>query len=69
MISSALIRGVPRISHYDLDATLSQMIDHVINRALKTVERGTTVARDVQGIQTKVDRQPTTKQQERSITT
>ena len=44
MISSALIRGVPRVSHYDLDATLSQMIDHVMNKALKMAERGTEVA-------------------------
>ena len=34
MVSSALIRGVPTISHYDLDATLSQIIDHVITKAL-----------------------------------
>jgi 2-phosphoglycerate kinase len=39
MISSALIRGVPRIAHYDLDATLSQIIDHVIEKALRIVER------------------------------
>jgi hypothetical protein len=39
MISSALIRGVPSIAHLDLDATLSQIIDHVIAQALKTVER------------------------------
>jgi 2-phosphoglycerate kinase len=44
MISSALIRGVPRVSHYDLDATLSQMIDHVMNKALKMAERGTEAA-------------------------
>ncbi|CAN5621219.1 hypothetical protein BH24ACT26_BH24ACT26_15970 [soil metagenome] len=38
MISSALIRGVPAISHYDLDATLSQIIDHVIVKALTRSE-------------------------------
>jgi 2-phosphoglycerate kinase len=40
MTSSALMRGVPIISHYDLDATLSEIIDHVIEKALETVERG-----------------------------
>jgi 2-phosphoglycerate kinase len=39
MISSALIRGVPRITHDDLDATLSRIIDHVLDKALETVER------------------------------
>lgn len=39
MINSALIRGVPAISHYDLDATLSQIIDHVSAKALSTVAR------------------------------
>ena len=39
MISSALMRGVPTIEHYDLDATLTQIIDHVIRKALETVER------------------------------
>lgn len=40
MVSSALMREVPTIEHYDLDATLSQMIDHVITKALEAVERG-----------------------------
>lgn len=44
MITSALMRGVPAISHYDLDATLSQIIDHVITKALEMVERGAVVA-------------------------
>jgi 2-phosphoglycerate kinase len=35
MVSSALVRGVPTIEHYDLDQTLSQMIDHVIEKALE----------------------------------
>jgi 2-phosphoglycerate kinase len=46
MISSALIRGVPRIPHYDLDATLSQIIDHIIEKALRIVERHGRVADD-----------------------
>jgi 2-phosphoglycerate kinase len=43
MESSALIRSVPRISHIDLDATLSEIIDHVIARAIDTLERGAKV--------------------------
>jgi 2-phosphoglycerate kinase len=43
MISSAMMRGVPIIPHYDLDATLSQIIDHVITKALETAERGVPV--------------------------
>jgi 2-phosphoglycerate kinase len=43
MISSAMMRGVPIIPHYDLDATLSQIIDHVITKALETTERGVPV--------------------------
>ncbi|HYZ47083.1 MAG TPA: hypothetical protein VE712_05400, partial [Actinomycetota bacterium] len=39
MVSSALMRGVPTIPHLDLDATLSQIIDHVIDKALSTVEQ------------------------------
>jgi 2-phosphoglycerate kinase len=42
MINSALIRGVPTIPHGDLDATLSQIIEHVIARALSAVERART---------------------------
>lgn len=34
MVSSALMRGVPAISHYDLDATLSQIVDHILQRVL-----------------------------------
>lgn len=40
MESSALMRGVPTIKHYDLDRTLSEIIDHVITAALEVVERG-----------------------------
>ncbi len=40
MISSAAMRGVPQIEHYDLDATLTEVIDHVITRALESAERG-----------------------------
>jgi 2-phosphoglycerate kinase len=46
MISSALMRGVPTIEHYDLDETLSQIIDHVIRKALEVAERGIAVARE-----------------------
>jgi 2-phosphoglycerate kinase len=46
MISSALIRGVPRIAHYDLDATLSEIIDHIIEKALQIVERDGRAADD-----------------------
>jgi len=44
MISSGLMRGVPIISHYDLDTTLTEIIDHVITRALEAAERGVRVA-------------------------
>lgn len=40
MISSAAMRGVPQVEHYDLDTTLTEIIDHVITKALETVERG-----------------------------
>ena len=43
MTNSALMRGVPIIQHYDLDATLSQVIDHVIEKALESAERGAQV--------------------------
>ena len=43
MTNSALMRGVPVIQHYDLDATLSQIIDHVIEKALESAERGNQV--------------------------
>jgi 2-phosphoglycerate kinase len=46
MESSALIRSVPRISHIDLDATLSEIIDHVIARAIDTLERGAKVGEE-----------------------
>lgn len=38
MISSALMRGVPVISHGDLDATLTEVLDHVLTKALETAE-------------------------------
>ena len=44
MMSSALTRGVPTISHIDLDATLSEIIDHVIEVAGEMVERGAPVS-------------------------
>ena len=43
MTNSALMRGVPVIQHYDLDATLSQVIDHVIEKALESAQRGAQV--------------------------
>lgn len=46
MISSALMRGVPTIANYDLDETLSEIIDHVIQKALEAVERGAPVAKE-----------------------
>lgn len=44
MTSSALMREVPIVQHYDLDATLTRIIDHVIEKALESVERGVSVA-------------------------
>lgn len=42
MVSSALMREVPTIEHCDdVDATLSRIIDHVLTKALNTVEKGT----------------------------
>ena len=35
MISSALMRGVPVVAHGDLDATLTEVLDHVITQALE----------------------------------
>jgi 2-phosphoglycerate kinase len=46
MVSSALMRGVPTIEHYDLDETLSQIIDHVIRKALEAADRGVPVAKE-----------------------
>ncbi len=43
MTNSALMREVPVIAHYDLDATLSKIIDHVIEKALEAAERGVSV--------------------------
>lgn len=50
MISSGLMRGVPIVKHYDLDATLSEILDHVITRALESAERGVKVAGDQDGL-------------------
>jgi 2-phosphoglycerate kinase len=46
MVNSAAMRGVPIIAAYDLDDTLSQIIDHVIEKALDQVEQGVEVSRD-----------------------
>lgn len=40
MVSSALMREVPIIQHYDLDATLAEILDHVIRTALEATEKG-----------------------------
>jgi 2-phosphoglycerate kinase len=45
MESSALVRGVPAISHVDLDSTLSQIIDIVIAQALATSAPAETTGR------------------------
>lgn len=42
MVSSAMMRSVPIVNHYDLDATLSEIIDHVLNRAVHAIEQGAT---------------------------
>lgn len=44
MINSALMRGVPTVEHYDLDTTLSRIVDQVIPKALETVGRAGGVA-------------------------
>ena len=46
MITSALMRGVPVVSHLDLDQTLSETLNHVINQALKAVAVGDVVVDD-----------------------
>jgi 2-phosphoglycerate kinase len=46
MLSSAMMRGVPVVTHYDLDATLAQIIDHVFAHATNALERGAAVADD-----------------------
>jgi 2-phosphoglycerate kinase len=43
MVNSAAMRAVPVVEHYDLDSTLSQIIDHVIEKALESMERGVEV--------------------------
>jgi 2-phosphoglycerate kinase len=40
MVASAGVRGVPTIPNLDLETTLSEILDHVIERALQMVERG-----------------------------
>ncbi|HJR46338.1 MAG TPA: 2-phosphoglycerate kinase [Actinomycetota bacterium] len=50
MISSAAMRGVPKVEHYDLDATLTEIIDHVITKALETVERGAPIEGTDEGL-------------------
>ena len=43
MVNSALMRGVPVIEHLDLDTSLSEVVDHVLLKALSMVERGAPV--------------------------
>ena len=43
MVNSALMRGVPVIEHVDLDHSLSEVVDHVLRKALSMVERGAPV--------------------------
>ena len=43
MVNSALMRGVPVIEHVDLDTSLSEVVDHVLTKALSMVERGAPV--------------------------
>ena len=43
MVSSAMMRGVPVIQHVDLDNSLSEVIDHVIEKALEAAQRGANV--------------------------
>ena len=50
MISSALMRGVPTVSNYDLDATLTGIIEIVIEKALEAVERGAPVAKQEEAL-------------------
>jgi 2-phosphoglycerate kinase len=70
MISSASIRGVPRISHYDLDATLSQILDLVMDKALETAASGAKGDGHKRPIKTTLDRPARARDpQERSITT
>ncbi|MBW3595160.1 MAG: zeta toxin family protein [Actinobacteria bacterium] len=60
MVNSALMRGVPVIEHVDLDHSLSEVIDHVLLKALNMVEHGA----DVEGgdrleglVETTIDRE------------
>jgi 2-phosphoglycerate kinase len=41
MMTSALMRGVPIISHVALDATLMEIIDQVLTKVIERAERGT----------------------------
>jgi 2-phosphoglycerate kinase len=46
MVTSALMRGVPIISHDDLDHTLSQTIDHVVAHAIEAAQTELSVSPD-----------------------
>ncbi len=44
MMTSAMMRGVPTILHNDLDSTLSEIVDHVLAKALQMVDQGADLA-------------------------
>jgi 2-phosphoglycerate kinase len=72
MLSSALIRGVPQVPHDDLDATLSRIIDHVLDKALQTADRRRAAKgpQDAQAEPEAVPRtRPATTKEERRVTT
>lgn len=46
MVSSALMRGVPIVKHYDVDESLTAIVEQVIEKALESAERGVAVAGD-----------------------
>lgn len=50
MVSSAMMRGVPIVPHRDLDSTLSEIIDHVLTKALEAADRGALSSEDSGGL-------------------
>lgn len=46
MVNSAMMRGVPVIQHVDLDNSLSEVVDHVLRKALTMVDRGAVAKED-----------------------
>jgi 2-phosphoglycerate kinase len=45
MVNSARMRGVPVIEHIDLDNSLSEVIDHVLRKALEVAASNSSVTR------------------------